>query len=56
MSASLTLNTSLLAAGQHSIELIVEDAAGNQTIAYNGTITTSGPSSVGVNGGSIGGG
>ena len=55
VSASLTLNTSLLAAGQHSLELIVEDAAGNKTIAYNGTITTSGPSLIGVNGGSIGG-
>jgi hypothetical protein len=55
LSASLTLDTSLLAAGQHSLELIVEDAAGNQTIAYNGTITTSGPPPVG-NGGSINGG
>ncbi len=50
LSASLTLNTNLLTAGQHSLELVVEDAAGNQTIAYNGTITTSGPPSVGVNG------
>jgi predicted outer membrane repeat protein len=50
LSASLTLNINPLTAGQHSLELIVEDAAGNQTIAYNGTITTSGPPSVGVNG------
>jgi hypothetical protein len=50
VSASLTLNTNLLAAGQHSLELIVEDAAGNKTVAYNGTITTSGPPMVGVNG------
>jgi hypothetical protein len=50
LSASLTLDTNLLAAGQHSLELIVEDAAGNRTIAYNGTITTSGPPQVGVNG------
>jgi hypothetical protein len=56
LSASLTLNTSLLAAGQHSLELIVEDAAGNRDIAYNGTITTSGPSSISVNGGLIRGG
>jgi hypothetical protein len=57
VSASLTLDTGLLVAGQHSLELIVEDAAGNQTIAYDGTITTSGPpNSVGVNGGGIGGG
>ena len=53
LSASLTLNTSQLTAGQHSLELIVEDAAGNKTIAYNGTITTSGPPSIAVNGGSI---
>jgi hypothetical protein len=56
VSAGLTLNTSLLAAGQHSLELIVEDAAGNRDIAYNGTITTSGPSSISVNGGLIRGG
>jgi hypothetical protein len=43
VSASLTLNTNQLAAGQHSLELIVDDAAGDQTIAYNGTISTSGP-------------
>jgi hypothetical protein len=48
LSASLTLNTSLLAAGQHSLELIVEDAAGNQTIAYNGTITVGGSSSTSI--------
>jgi hypothetical protein len=42
VSANLTLNTNQLAAGQHSLELIVDDAAGNQTIAYNGTIATSG--------------
>jgi hypothetical protein len=53
VSASLTLNTNLLAAGKHSLELIVEDAAGNKTIAYNGTITTSGPPTIAVNGGSI---
>ncbi len=45
VSASLTLDTSTLAAGQHSLELIVEDAAGNQTIAYDGAITVGGSSS-----------
>ncbi len=55
LSASMTLNTSQFTAGQHSLELIVEDAAGNKTIAYNGTITTSGPPLVGTNG-SINGG
>jgi hypothetical protein len=56
VSAGLTLNTNQFPAGQHSLELIVEDAAGNQTIAYDGTITTSGPPLVNVNGGSINGG
>lgn len=56
LSASLTLNANQLAAGQHSLELTVEDAAGNQTIAYDGTFTTSGPPVVGVNGGSLTGG
>jgi hypothetical protein len=56
VSGLLTLNTNLLAAGQHSLELTVEDAAGNKTIGYYGTITTSGPPSIGVNGGSINGG
>jgi hypothetical protein len=44
LNSSLTLNTSTLAAGAHSLELIVEDAAGNQAIAYNGTITIAGSS------------
>jgi len=44
LNAGLSLNTGLLAPGQHSLELIVEDAAGNQTIAYNGTITVAGSS------------
>jgi hypothetical protein len=46
LSASLSLNTGLLTPGEHSLELIVEDAAGNQTIAYNGTITVGGSSSL----------
>jgi len=56
VSSSLTLNTNELAAGQHSLELVVEDAAGNQDIAYDGTITTSGAPVVGINGGSLTGG
>ncbi len=55
VSASLTLNTNQFTAGKHSLELIVDDAAGNQTIAYNSTITTSGPPTTGVNSGSING-
>ncbi len=45
LSSSLTLNTSQLMAGAHSLELVVEDAAGNQTIAYEGTITVVGAAS-----------
>ncbi len=48
VSGALTLETSRLAPGSHSLELIVEDAAGNQTVAYNGTITIGGPQSVGT--------
>jgi len=54
VSASLTLDTDQLAAGQHTLQLIVDDATGNQTIAYDGTITTSG--AIGANGGAINGG
>ena len=57
LSAGLSLDTSLLAPGQHSLQLIVEDAAGNQTIAYNGTIMIAGPPSAGATaspGGAIG--
>ena len=53
VSSSLTLNTNQLAAGQHSLELVVDDAAGNQTIGYDGTITTSGPPTISANGSSI---
>jgi hypothetical protein len=52
---SLSLDTTLLAAGQHQLQVIVTDAAGDTATAYDGTITTSGPPTVGVSGGSIGG-
>jgi hypothetical protein len=52
VSASLTLDTDEFLAGRHSLQLIVEDAAGNQKVAYDGTITTSGASPNGVNGSS----
>jgi hypothetical protein len=48
LSTSLTLDTSELASGQHSLELIVEDAAGNQAIGYDGTISAAGPPPVGL--------
>jgi hypothetical protein len=52
LSANLTLDTEELSAGEHSLELIVEDAAGNQTVAYDARITTSGASLAGVTGSS----
>jgi hypothetical protein len=52
---SLPLDTTLLSAGQHQLQVVVTDAAGDQATAYDGTITTSGPSTIGVNGGSISG-
>jgi hypothetical protein len=52
---SLPLDTTLLTAGQHQIQVIVTDAAGDTATAYDGTISTSGPPTVGVSGGSIGG-
>ena len=39
-SGSLALNTAALADGPHTVELSVDDASGNSTIAYDGTITT----------------
>ena len=39
-SGGLSLNTATLADGTHSIELSVDDASGNSTIAYDGTIAT----------------
>jgi hypothetical protein len=52
---SLTVNTSLISAGQHHLQVLVTDAAGDQAVAYDGTITTNGPSSSGAAaGGAIG--
>ncbi len=56
VSTILTLNTSHLTAGQHTLQLLVEDAAGNHTIAYNATITAAGPPPIEVDGGPITGG
>ena len=39
-SASLTLDTASFTDGQHTLKVLVEDASGNTTIAYDGTITT----------------
>lgn len=48
VSGALTLETSRLNPGSHSLELLVEDAAGNQTVAYNGTITIGGAQAAGT--------
>jgi hypothetical protein len=52
---SLTLNTAPLSAGRHQLQVLATDAAGDQVTAYEGTITTAGPPSIAVNGGSISG-
>ncbi len=53
---SIPLNTTQFPAGQHHLQVIVEDAAGDQATAYDSTITTSGPPLVTANGNSINGG
>ena len=52
---SISLDTTQFSAGEHHLQVIVEDAAGDTATAYDGTITTSGPPNVGVNGGAISG-
>jgi hypothetical protein len=39
-SGTLALDTTALADGPHSLKLVVDDASGDATTAYNGTITT----------------
>jgi hypothetical protein len=43
-SVDLPINTSALADGQHTLKLVVQDAAGNSAVVYDGTITTKQPS------------
>jgi hypothetical protein len=47
---SLTVNTSAVPAGQHHLQVLVTDAAGDQAVAYEGTITTAGTPGVTANG------
>jgi 5-hydroxyisourate hydrolase-like protein (transthyretin family) len=47
----LTLNTDLLPAGTHALQVRVTDPAGNQTVATSATITTTGPLAPGTNNG-----
>lgn len=39
-SGTVALDTTQIRDGSHDLELLVDDAAGNQAVAYNGTITT----------------
>jgi hypothetical protein len=43
VSATMALNTSSLAPGTHSVLLTVDDASGNSTVGWDGTITTTLP-------------
>jgi hypothetical protein len=45
-SGSVTLDTTALTDGQHSVQLKVDDASGNTTTVYNATITTNNAPSV----------
>jgi hypothetical protein len=42
-SVDLPINTSNLANGQHTLKVVVQDAAGNSAVVYDGTITTKQP-------------
>lgn len=54
-SFNIPVNTAQLTAGQHHLQAFLSDAAGDRVTAYDGTITTSGPSVTGVSGGSLSG-
>jgi hypothetical protein len=42
-SVDLPVNTTTLANGQHTLKIVVQDAAGNSAVVYDGTITTKQP-------------
>ncbi|HTU79151.1 MAG TPA: hypothetical protein VMF09_10370 [Solirubrobacteraceae bacterium] len=42
-SVDLPINTTTLANGQHTLKVVVQDAAGNSAVVYDGTITTKQP-------------
>jgi hypothetical protein len=50
---SIPLDTAQFPAGQHHLQVMVTDAAGEEASAYDGLITTSGLPSISANGGSI---
>ncbi|HEY5262247.1 MAG TPA: hypothetical protein VIJ33_09055 [Solirubrobacteraceae bacterium] len=43
-SVDLPINTTTLADGQHTLKVVVQDAAGNSAVGYDGTISTKQPS------------
>ncbi len=43
-SVDLPINTTTLADGQHTMKVVVQDAAGNSAVGYDGTISTKQPS------------
>jgi hypothetical protein len=43
LTATMVLNTTQLSAGTHNVQVTVDDASGNATTAWNGTITTNNP-------------
>jgi hypothetical protein len=51
---SLDVNTTQIPAGQHHLQVLATDAAGDTAVAYDGTIATDGPPSGEATAGSIG--
>ena len=43
-SVDLPINTTALSNGQHTLKIVVQDAAGNSAVVYDGTISTKQPS------------
>jgi hypothetical protein len=54
-SFSIPVNTGQFSPGQHHLQAFLIDAAGDRVSAYDGTITTSGPSVTEVSGGALSG-
>jgi hypothetical protein len=50
---SIPVDTTSLSAGQHQLQVLVQDAAGDQAVGYEGTITAAGPPRVTLNAGTI---
>jgi hypothetical protein len=52
---SVPLDTTQLSAGQHHLQVLIKDAAGDEATAYDGTITSIGPGSTAVTRGALNG-